>query len=111
MANNPAGKYKFKVNNRKTRTRCAMCLKLAIKTPVVLISLLLALNIFHTLFTPISVVNFEQVNAFWEKKLFPYMMMRESCPITYYCMQKVRNICSMMDMIMMTIVDVKNVRM
>ena len=27
------GNYMFKVNNRKTRTRCKMCLKLTIKTP------------------------------------------------------------------------------
>ena len=47
----PAGNYMFKVNNRKTRTRWEICSKLTIKTPgVVLVSLLLTLNIFHTLF-------------------------------------------------------------
>ena len=30
---NPVGNYLFKVNNRKTRTRCEICLKLTIKTP------------------------------------------------------------------------------
>ena len=30
---NPAGNYMFKVNNRNTRTRCEICLKLIIKTP------------------------------------------------------------------------------
>ena len=30
---NPACKYMFKVNNRKTRTRCEICSKLTIKTP------------------------------------------------------------------------------
>ena len=29
----PAGNYMFKVNNRNTRARCEICLKLIIKTP------------------------------------------------------------------------------
>ena len=29
----PAGNYMFKFNNRNTRTRCEICLKLTIKTP------------------------------------------------------------------------------
>ena len=29
----PAGNYMFKVNNRNTRARCEICLKLTIKTP------------------------------------------------------------------------------
>ena len=37
----PAGIYLLKVNNRNTRTRCEICSKLTIKTPVVLVSLLL----------------------------------------------------------------------
>ena len=47
----------FKVNNNDTRT-----------TPivVVLVSLLLTLNIFHTLFY-VSIVNFEQVNADYKR--------------------------------------------
>ena len=40
----PAGNYMFKVNNKNTRT------KYDIFSGVVLVSLLLALNIFHTLF-------------------------------------------------------------
>ena len=43
--------YLLKVNNRKTRKWCKICLKLAIKTPelcdVVLLSLWSTLNIFH----------------------------------------------------------------
>ena len=39
----------LKVNNRNTRTRCEICSKLIIKTYVLLVSLLLTLNIFHTL--------------------------------------------------------------
>ena len=65
----PAGNYKFKVNNKSTRTRCEICSKLTVKTPkqrrcrsgvfivnfkhisyFVLVFLLLTLNIFHTLF-------------------------------------------------------------
>ena len=30
----PASNYKFKVNNRNTRTRCEICSKLTIKTPM-----------------------------------------------------------------------------
>ena len=42
----PAGIYLLKVNNRNARTRVEICSKLTIKIP----SLLLTLNIFHTLF-------------------------------------------------------------
>ena len=50
-ANNPVGIYLLKVNNRNTRTRCEICSKLTIKKPErCLVSLLLTLNIFHTLF-------------------------------------------------------------
>ena len=47
----PAGNKMFKVNNRNSRTRCEICSKLTIKDAigVVQISLLLTLNIFHTL--------------------------------------------------------------
>ena len=45
----PAGNYIFKVNNRNTRTRCEICSELAINVVgVVVVSLLLTLNIFHT---------------------------------------------------------------
>ena len=45
----PAGNYMFKVNNRNSRTRCELCLKLTIKIPerrhdVVLVSLLITLK-------------------------------------------------------------------
>ena len=53
----PLNIYLLKVNDRNTRTRCEICLKLTIKTPerrqlhgVVLVSLLLTLSIFHNLF-------------------------------------------------------------
>ena len=49
----------FKVNNKDTRT-----------TPgVILVSLLLTLNIFHTLFFSVSIVNFEHLNADWDALL------------------------------------------
>ena len=44
----PVGIYLLKVNNRKTRIRCEIYSKLTVG--VVLISLLLTLNIFHTFF-------------------------------------------------------------
>ena len=50
----PANKYKLKFNNRNSRKRCEIYSKLTIKTKhkndvngVVLLSLLLALNIFY----------------------------------------------------------------
>ena len=33
IPNDPGGIYRLKVNNRNTRTRCEICLKLTIKTP------------------------------------------------------------------------------
>ena len=50
--NFPAGNYMFNVNNRNTRTRCEISLKLTIKTAelAVLVTLFLTFNIFHTLF-------------------------------------------------------------
>ena len=55
---NPTFNYMFKINNGNTITRFEICSKLTKKTPerqndangVVLVSLLLTLNIFHTLF-------------------------------------------------------------
>ena len=44
----PADIYLLKVNKRNTRTSCEICSELKIKTPRVLLSLLLTLNIFHT---------------------------------------------------------------
>ena len=55
---NSAGNYMFKVKNRNTRTKCES---------VVLVSLLLTLNIFHTACSSVSIVKFEQVNASWGK--------------------------------------------
>ena len=49
---NPNGNCMFKVSNKNTRTRCKICSMLTITTPaigVALMSLLLNLNIFHTL--------------------------------------------------------------
>ena len=61
--------YLLKVKNRNTGTRCELCSKLTIKTPKqrlgVVLSLLLTLNIFHTLFYSFSIVSFEHVNASW----------------------------------------------
>ena len=44
---NPVGIYLLNVNNRNTRKRCEICSELTIKT---LVSLLVTLNIFYTLF-------------------------------------------------------------
>ena len=44
-----AGNYMFKVSNRNIRTRCEICSR-SDAIGVILVSLLLTLNIFHTLF-------------------------------------------------------------
>ena len=49
----PVGIYLFKVNNRNTKTRYDVCSKLTIKT----------LERRHS----VSIVNFEQVNADWDR--------------------------------------------
>ena len=70
---NPAGNCMFKVNNRNTRTRCEICLKLVNKkdtSGLALVSLLLNFNIFHTL---CFIVNFEKINAGWQYFTF-YMI-------------------------------------
>ena len=63
----PANIYLFKINNRNARKRRVIISKLTMKAPehdVVLASLLLTLNIFHTL-SSVSSVDFEQVNLSW----------------------------------------------
>ena len=47
---NPVGNYMFKVNNRNPKTRCEIFSKLRITLLLTLLTLLLTLNIFHTLF-------------------------------------------------------------
>ena len=56
----PADNYMFKVNNKNTGTRRETCSELA----MVLVSLLLTLNMFHTLLND-SIVTFEQVKTGW----------------------------------------------
>ena len=64
----PASIYSFKANNWNTTTMCEICPKLTIIVnvviDVVLVSLLLTLSRFHTLFW-CSIVNYEQVDAGW----------------------------------------------
>ena len=47
----------FKVYNRNTRTKCEICSMLTIKTSGALT--------YFTLFSSVSIVNFEQINAGW----------------------------------------------
>ena len=47
----------FKVNNRNTRTRSEICLKLTLKTPE---------QRYFTSYSSVLIVNFEQINAGWE---------------------------------------------
>ena len=49
--NSPVANYMLKGNNRSTRTMCEICSKLTIKLPPC---------------SSVSIVNFEQVNAYWE---------------------------------------------
>ena len=65
----PTNIYLFKINNRNTRKRCGICLKLTIKhqndvNDVILVFLSIILGIFHTFFS-VSIVDFEQVNVSW----------------------------------------------
>ena len=50
ICHHPANIYFFKVNSENTRKRCEICSKLSIKPQDDVVSLLLTLNIFHTLF-------------------------------------------------------------
>ena len=68
----PAGIYLFKVDNRNTRTRCEVCSKLTIKTPerphwrpsgVFIVNF----EHIYTSCSSVSVVNFEKVNADWDR--------------------------------------------
>ena len=71
-SSNPVGIYMLKFNNRNTRARCAICSKLTIKIP-------------GTCFTPcssVSVVNFELVNADWEKNKSLINMLNKNWPST-----------------------------
>ena len=53
----PGSIYLLKINNRSTKTRCEICSKLKIKTPVqALVALLLNLNISPTLFLPLCLL-------------------------------------------------------
>ena len=69
----PAGNYMFKVNNRNTRTRCEICSRLTIKTH--LVSLLLTLNIFHTLFLLLTLWK----NIVFEDELLKVFLMNFFC--------------------------------
>ena len=66
----PTGIYLLKTNNKNIKIRCEICSKLTIRhknnaNGVILVSLLLTMNIFHTRFG-VSIVNFEHVIAGWE---------------------------------------------
>ena len=58
----------FKVNNKNTKTICEICLKLTIKTQVVndvvLVSLLLPVNRFHTI-SVVSIADFRKISTSW----------------------------------------------
>ena len=62
----PGSIYLFKFNNGNTRKRSEICSQLTMKTPdVVLVFLLLTFRLYFTLFSRVSVVDFEQVNFSW----------------------------------------------
>ena len=69
ITRNPAGIHLFKVNNRNTRIMCEVYSKLS----VALVSLLLILNIFYSLFYCFF-VNLEHIVAGWER-------FRACCPL------------------------------
>ena len=68
LRNIPVNTYLLEVNNKITITRCEICSKLAITTPVLVVLLLiLTLNIFYTLLL-CFIVNFEDVIVSWDYK-------------------------------------------
>ena len=72
----------------KLTTRCEICSKLTKRHQndaigVALVSLLLTLNIFHTLFSSIFIVNFEQVNASWDCAHPPAVLARDTGTVTF----------------------------
>ena len=58
----------FKVYNKNTKTICEICLKLTIKTQavndVVVVSLLLPVNRFHTI-SVVSIADFRKISTSW----------------------------------------------
>ena len=84
--------YLFKVNNGNTRTVCEICSKITIKTP--LTTLLMSLWCLYlylwadlTHWSGVSIVDFEQINAGWEVKIFTseggrYIKIRKEIPLT-----------------------------
>ena len=80
----------FKVNNRNTRTRCEICLKLTIKTRkqrqwrrsgVFIVNFEL---ISYLVLVFLSIVNFEQVNAGWEVSFFSIGQLTHCQPMFYF---------------------------
>ena len=70
----------FKINNRNTRTRCEIFSNLIIKTPE------------RRQWQGISTVNFEQVNAGWEKVNFTIIvttiLQQATCNFDHYVGRK-----------------------
>ena len=90
-----AGIYLFKVNNKNNRTICEICSKLIIKTSehvidAVLVPLLLSLNKFYTLFG-VSIVDFEQVNADWDKPSLIIRILFGSIIYGYFCLKHLKH--------------------
>ena len=67
--------YLLVQSRQKHKKECEICSELTIKTPkrrsdVVLMFLLLTLNIFHTFFPSVSIVEFEKINVYLERTGF-----------------------------------------
>ena len=67
--------YLLVQSRQKHKKKCEICSELTIKTPkrrsdVVLMFLLLTLNIFHTFFPSVSIVEFEKINVYLERTGF-----------------------------------------
>ena len=83
----PVGNYMFKVNNRNTITRCEICSKLTIKAP----------EWYHAPCSGVFILNFEQVNAGWDKYkydlAFPLLFIPQMFPISFYDMEAFAKFC------------------
>ena len=82
FTDNPAHKFLFKVNNRSSRKICEIFSKLTIQTPELVLELVTRTrygiflvnfeHISHHIFS-VSIVDFAQINVFWEWPLSKYL--------------------------------------
>ena len=80
----------FKVNNRNTRTRCTICSKLTIKTPKRRHWRRSGVSIvdFEHCCSSVPIVNFEPLNAGWEKSIRKLISIEKNKVAVLYLLDK-----------------------